>query len=355
MTRGVEHATIARDDGLYEAFPDVCLLPGERLLCTYRESDYHTATTSQIMLIESNDRGRTWTNKRPLHFSRSITENRSVWNNPRLTRLPDGRIVATLDMSFSEYDGVWKPKSLFCYQTFISFSEDDGETWTEPHLTEVEGICPDRVFAVSDDRWLMATTHFLGRFPGAFRLEVAHSFDGGQTWPIAALGAEQDGFQHDEPSITGLSDGRLLMVMRENVHTHRPSHYVISEDEGRVWSTPRPTPFYGDRPGGGRLQSGRLLVTYRNVEPAPGETKMKEGRNPGTWAWLGDLAGLAGSGGESRFLELEHDSCGTYGDYGYSGWVQFDDGEIFCVYHHRDEAPKSYIRGCRFREEDVLG
>ena len=46
MTRGVEHATIARDDGLYEAFPDVCLLPGERLLCTYRESDYHTATTS---------------------------------------------------------------------------------------------------------------------------------------------------------------------------------------------------------------------------------------------------------------------------------------------------------------------
>ena len=211
------------------------------------------------------------------------------------------------------------------------------------------------MFAVSDDHWLIATTHFLGRFPGAYRLEVFHSFDGGQTWPIAGLGAEQDGFQHDEPSILRLADGRLLMVMRENVHTHRPSHYVISEDEGRVWSTPRPTVFFGDRPGGGVLQSGRLLVTYRNVEPAPDEEKLELGRNPGTWAWRGDLEGLKGSGGESSFLELEHDGCGNHGDYGYSAWVQFDDGEIFCIYHHRDDAPKSYIRGCRFSEDDFPG
>ncbi len=355
MTSGPEHVTIARDDALYEAFPDLCMLSGERLLCTYRESDYHVGTTSQIMLIESNDRGRTWTNKRPLHFRRSIDETKSVWNNPRLTRLPDGRIVALLDMDHSEYDGTRKPNSLHCYQSFLSFSEDDGETWSDPHLTEVEGLCPDRVFAASDDHWLIATTHFFGRFPGAFRLQVAHSFDGGQTWPIAALGAEEDGFQHDEPSILRLPDGRFLMVMRENVHTHRPSHYVISEDEGRVWSTPRPTPFFGDRPGGGILQSGRILVTYRNVEPAADEKTMVLGRNPGTWAWRGDLAGLTGSGGESSFLELEHDGCGNHGDFGYSGWVQFDDGEIFCIYHHRDDAPKSYIRGCRFSEDDFPG
>ena len=79
---------------------------------------------------------------------------------------------------------------------------------------------------------------------------------------------------------------------------------------------------------------------------------MRRGRDPGTWAWLGDVAGLTGEGGESRFLELEHDSCESPGDYGYSGWVQFDDGEIFCVYHLRDTAPHSYIRGCWFREDD---
>ena len=66
------------------------------------------------------------------------------------------------------------------------------------------------------------------------------------------------------------------------------------------------------------------------------------------------MAGLTGEGGESRFLELEHDSCNSPGDYGYSGWVQFDDGEIFCVYHHRDTAPHSYIRGCWLREPRPL-
>ena len=77
------------------------------------------------------------------------------------------------------------------------------------------------------------------------------------------------------------------------------------------------------------------------------------GRNPGTWGWLGDLSGLTGSGGESRFLELEYDPCvDMLGDYGYSAWVQFEDGEIFCTYHHREKAPQSYIRGCWFREED---
>ena len=120
MTPKLDHVTIARDDDQYEAFPDVCRLRGDGLLCVYRESDYHTATTSRIMLIESNDRGRTWTNERQLHSTHSLTENGSVWNNPRLTRLPDGRIVAAFDTQFYEYDEIWKPKSLYCYQTFIS-------------------------------------------------------------------------------------------------------------------------------------------------------------------------------------------------------------------------------------------
>ena len=362
MTNGIEHVTIARDDDVYEGFPDVCMLPGERLLCIYRESDAHVASTSRIMLIESHDRGRTWTNQRQFEVRRSFAEDRSVWINMRIARLSDGRLVTNYDAfvypdSIADHGAAHgAAQSLLACQTFLSFSEDDGKTWTERQLTEVEGIVSDRVLVVREDLWLMGIPHFMGRFPDAFRVEVAHSYDGGRTWPISALGAEEEGFQHDEPSLVALPDGRLLMVMRENVHTNRPSHYVISEDEGRVWSTPRPTPFYGDRPSAGLLQSGRLLVTYRNVEPAPGETITKVGRNPGTWGWLGDLSGLTGSDGESRFMELEHDSCQEMlGDYGYSAWVQFDDGEIFCVYHHRDEAPQSYIRGCWFREDDLLG
>ena len=207
---------------------------------------------------------------------------------------------------------------------------------------------------LTDDHWLMAIGRWSIRFPGAMRVDAAHSFDAGRTWPLSALVGDQEGIQHDEPSVVPLPDRRLLCVMRENEHIKRPSHYSLSDDAGSTWSTPRRTPFYADRPAAGVLESGRILVTYRNVEPAPGERTMKVGSHPGTWGWLGDLAGLQGSGGESRSLRLQHDGCNEPGDYGYSGWVQFEDGEIFCAYHHRDEAPKSYIRGCWFREQDFV-
>ena len=357
MTNSLPHSTIARDDSLYEAFPDICLLPSGKLLCIYRESDAHVAGNARIMLIESDDRGHSWVNARPLDVPLSFTQHRRVWNGPRITRLPDGRLVAISDASVypDEADSCLWPENRRCFQNFLWLSHDDGQTWTERRQTDIEGLCPDKVLALDDTHWLIAIARFSTRFPGAFRVSVAHSVDGGRTWPAAVLAAEQDGYQHDEASVVRLTDGRLLCVMRENVHTTRPSHYVLSADDGYTWSTPRRAPFFGDRPAAGLLQSGKLLVTYRNVEPAPGEVKLKVGRNPGTWAWCGDLSGLAGTGGESLFLELEHDACGWHGDYGYSGWVQFDDGEIFCVYHHRDAAPNSYIRGCRFREEDFGG
>ena len=354
MTGNLRYTTVSRDDDLYEAFPDVCLLSTGRLLCLYRETDTHIAGTSRIMLTESEDRGHSWNEPRPFEVSRSFAESRSVWHDPRIARLDDGRLVVNCAAQiFPDEAESWTfPESRSCYQTFLWFSEDEGKTWTRPHLTEIEGLCADRILPLRDDHWLLAVQRWSIRFPGAMRVHAALSVDGGRTWPLSSIAAEQEGFEHDEPSIIPMPDGRLVCVMRENVHTTRPSHYVLSQDEGRTWSTPRPTPFYGDRPGGGLLKSGRLLVTYRNVEPAPGEKKLGVGRNPGTWAWLGDLAGLEGPGGESRHLEIERDSSGMHGDWGYSAWVQFDDGEVFCVYHHRGDAPKSYIRGCWLREKD---
>ena len=289
----LRRVTIARNDGLYEAFPDICLLPSGKLLCMYRESDVHVASTTRTILTESDDRGRTWTNFRTFDRPRTYAEHRSVWNCPRIGLLPDGRVVANFDaFVFPDDADSWNwPQSRTCNQTFLWFSEDNGRTWSDPQLTEVQGICPDKVRALGDRHWLMVSSHWSLRFPGAFRVHAAHSFDGGRTWPLSALVAEQAGLQHDEPAVARLPDGRLLCVMRENVHTTRPSHYVLSEDEGRTWSTPLPTPFYADRPAAAPLLGGRLLVTYRNVEPAPDERTMRKGRHPGTWAWLGNMAG----------------------------------------------------------------
>ena len=58
---------ISRDPVLYEAWPDVALTPGGKLVAVFSECIHHIDRSyTQIMLTESVDRGRTWSPKRPL-------------------------------------------------------------------------------------------------------------------------------------------------------------------------------------------------------------------------------------------------------------------------------------------------
>ena len=41
-------------------------------------------------------------------------------------------------------------------------------------------------------------------------------------------------------------------------------------------------------------------------------------------------------------------------DLGYSGWVQFEDGEIYIVNYIVDDAPKAQIRGYSLTENDFI-
>jgi sialidase-1 len=55
----------------------------------------------------------------------------------------------------------------------------------------------------------------------------------------------------------------------------------------------------------------------------------------------------------TRILPLDFDRHAE-SDTGYSGWVQFDDGEIYVVNYILDDAPKAQIRGYSLRAEDFL-
>jgi sialidase-1 len=41
-------------------------------------------------------------------------------------------------------------------------------------------------------------------------------------------------------------------------------------------------------------------------------------------------------------------------DTGYTGWVQFDDGEIYIVNYIMDDAPKAQIRGYSLKPSDIV-
>ena len=50
-------------------------------------------------------------------------------------------------------------------------------------------------------------------------------------------------------------------------------------------------------------------------------------------------------------MPLDYDRS-PVSDTGYSGWVQFDDGEIYVVNYIVDDAPNGQIRGYSLRLED---
>jgi len=63
-----------------------------------------------------------------------------------------------------------------------------------------------------------------------------------------------------------------------------------------------------------------------------------------SWSWTPD-AGLPDSWAQRRVLELKNDCQASAGDFGYSGWVENEDGCFVCAHHHADSGSPGYRRG----------
>ena len=56
---------VSRDDSIYEAWPDLVLTDGGKLICIFTECKHHgDRALSRLMITESLDRGRTWSLKK---------------------------------------------------------------------------------------------------------------------------------------------------------------------------------------------------------------------------------------------------------------------------------------------------
>ena len=147
---------------------------------------------------------------------------------------------------------------------------------------------------------------------------------------------------------------RLVAFHRENSGQGWDCYKTISHDNGESWSEPVAFPLPGcHRPVAGWLQSGHVLITHRFMQGGEGWT--------GWWtqnlfAGLTDRASVLAtvrSEAHTRILPVDFDRS-TDSDTGYSGWVQFEDGEIYIVNYIMDAAPKAQIRGYALRMDDFI-
>lgn len=346
----LQHVTISRNDSLYESFPDVVISGDGRLVVVFREADQHIAQWSQLVLMDSRDAGLTWNNRRVLDRQMSLEVDGAVWNCPRIVRQKDGGLTVICDLSVYPPQPSWLPvsESQLRFRTYLWRSFDNGKTWSSRKLTRIQGLAPDRLLELTDDTWVIGSHYHSLRHFNTLTQVVTISRDAGENWTNLSIIAEIPGMQFCEGSIARCRDGRLVCYMRENSMRNIPTHKSFSFDGGLHWSLPQPTRFVGHRPVAALLRSGKMLVTYRDVRLKDAAAIPPVGANTATMAWLGDP--LDESSG--RLLMIDHDSSGVFADYGYSGWVQLPDNRIFCAYHHRGEAPLSYIKGGWFRESD---
>lgn len=352
----IQRFLVSRDDSIYQAWPDLALTPAGTLVCIFTECNSHADRDyTRVMLTTSHDRGRTWSPKRPLTEAlRRRDRGDPSWDCPRISSLPDGRLVAITNREAGGSERSPRRE----YQNCLWFSRDEGESWDGPHPVAPDGAMPDQLIELRQPphrgRWVTAVQwedEENGR--PAWRVECWVSDDRGTTWSGPHRIAREPGLLLCEPSVLELPGGELVCFLRENSHLGLDAFKCISRDGGITWEGPITFPLPGcHRPVAGLLQSGRVLITYRFCQGGKGWL--------GWWtqnfcAGLTDVESCLAphrQQAHTRIVPLDYDRS-LVSDLGYSGWAQFPDGEIYVVNYIVDDAPKAHLRGYAFREEDL--
>ena len=298
-----------------------------------------------MMLTDSGNRGRTWSPKRPLS---EATHGDTFYDCPRITQLHDGRLVAVTNKIFSR-KGSWGPEDC---RNYLHFSGDEGATWSDPVETPARGIVPDKLLELESGRWIIACHCHDADF-GYVVQRLWYSDDQGKSWSAPVIVGQEEGLNLCEASIIPVKDS-LVCFMRENSKKGWDCKKAISHDDGETWSSVLDFPLPGcHRPVAGHLSDGRIMITHRYMQGGKG--------------WLGHwtqncFAGLTDDDSAlaetredawTRILPVDFDRS-PQSDLGYSGWIQFEDGEIYIVNYIVDDAPNGHIRGYSLRTEDFI-
>ncbi len=117
--------------------------------------------------------------------------------------------------------------------TWAHLSDDEGRSWSVSSVIDTAPFAGGygmRGGLVRDGEILLP----LSDVPHWQRVFLVRSADGGQTWGAPEPVADIANHEFEEPSLIGLADGSILMLIREN--RSRTLFSVRSVDGGRSWS-----------------------------------------------------------------------------------------------------------------------
>lgn len=270
----------------------VRLASGRLLLAFAQTRGAALANDAAVMLSASDDEGATWSEPDPLlalpgWFCMPMGGFAPVADDRLLLMI--GRIQVDPSLGGTEPITGW-------WQSAIA-SGDGGRSWSEPaaelrlfpHWTEMYGASNPHPLADGRLLWACMGTH--GRDVG-WHAGVTVSDPAGTAFEPPVIIASAPDRDYSDIDVVRLADGRFLAVVRE--HLTRQSVQSWSQDEGRSWSTPRPTPFLGSNIKLFRLRSGAVVCAYRDEDPDRRGVSISVTLDAGdTWRSLGQLYAAA--------------------------------------------------------------
>lgn len=336
MNNYVNKFVVSRDDSIYEAWPDVVLTKDGTLICVFAECEHHlNRDNARIAMVKSTDRGRSWSQKEYL-TEKGIDGNH--FNCPRISELSDGRLVVICDKIYRHEN---KEARIFAW-----FSDDGGKSWSEPVDLGFCGIVPDKLKELKSGRMILAA-HFMNQDTRKLEQYLWYSDDKGKTWSDRVTVAADARYNLCEVTILECADGTLIAFLRENSGLGYSIFKAISKDGGESFAPICETSIdSGHRPVSGFLRDGRVMITYRYI-PCGTQNMFAAFLDPAS------LLETERKKQRIRVLPIDYDRNPSP-DIGYTGWVQFDDGEIYIVNYIKDDADKAHIRGYSFYPDDVL-
>jgi len=345
--------TVIRDDSVWQGHPDVAYFEDE-LFIVFRESDQHmTKSTTRIQLVVKSKHS---TYSEPV----TIAESRHRFNCPRLS-VVDNHLWIICDQVQKSKNFIRAENNESKTRIFL-WKSKDGRNWSDPIITNITGIVPDRICS-TDDGYLIAThtmqqitvsTNTEDNFVDGYQRPQNNGYLVQNIWHSNSL--DTDWTKHElchyyehnmcEASVCRIGSS-YLCLMRENSGLGKPAYFCRSTN-GINWTEAKPTRMFAcHRPVTGVLATGNLLTTYREASHS-----FKIGLwAKNTFACLTCKKSAQKDFSDSIILPLDHDNS-PHSDSGYTGWVQLPDESIFIVNYITGDAPQPYIRWYQIYERD---
>jgi len=273
-------------------FPSICVLPSGRWLLACREAVTKKGMAGQHpALCFSDDEGKTWSETYNPFKEQTLNGKPGLFRTAHLTVLKDGKLAAALSwVDHSKPDLPFfneQTEGLLDTRIFISFSDNDGISWSKPELMDTSPF----MMPTPTTGPLLALHN--GELACQFELNKTYydekawrhlpvlmfSKDQGKSWDDFAVCAEDTDnrfFYWDQrPAVmTGSIVLNLFWTFDTEKQEYLNIHAAESNNNGHSWLKPWDTGLPGQPAAPVMLPDGKVAMVYIDRSACP-EIKMR--------------------------------------------------------------------------------